>query len=55
MGSVYWRLLRRLEACDFNVFGPQPVRLGKARKLALIIRAWINNALPHAAPGYGEP
>jgi phytoene synthase len=29
MGSVYWRLLQKLEAKKFNVFGPQPVRLSK--------------------------
>src|SRR5256885_1920945 len=27
MGSVYWRLLRKLEAQAFNVFGPTPTRL----------------------------
>ena len=24
MGSVYWRLLHKLERQQFNVFGPQP-------------------------------
>ena len=26
MGSVYWRLLQKLERQQFNVFGPQPTR-----------------------------
>ena len=30
MGSVYWRLLQKLEHRKFNVFGPQPVRLQQA-------------------------
>src|SRR5207344_2903208 len=37
MGSVYWRLLRKLEARQFNVFGPQPTRLNKLQKLLLIL------------------
>src|SRR2546423_863262 len=27
MGSVYWRLLRKLERRRFDVFGPEPTRL----------------------------
>jgi phytoene synthase len=54
MGSVYWRLLRRLEGSNFDVFGPKPVRLGKAHKLALILQAWWNNLLRNTAPAYGE-
>ena len=35
MGSVYWRLLRKLERQQFNVFGPKPTRLNKGQKLLL--------------------
>ena len=27
MGSVYWQLLKKLEANEFNVFGESPIRL----------------------------
>src|SRR3954466_1393333 len=40
MGSVYWRLLRKLERQQFNVFGPTPPRLSKGQKLLLIFRSW---------------
>src|SRR5579859_2758679 len=32
MGSVYWRLLGKLERQRFNVFGPRPPRLNKGQK-----------------------
>jgi phytoene synthase len=32
MGSVYWRLLRKLEFQQFDVFGPNPTRLTKMQK-----------------------
>lgn len=41
MGSVYWRLLRQLERKRFNVFGPKPVRLSRAHKMALILGGWL--------------
>jgi 15-cis-phytoene synthase len=39
MGAVYWRLLRRLEARNFDVFTPRTVRLSKPHKFALVLRA----------------
>jgi hypothetical protein len=51
---VYWRLLQKLEAEKFNVFGPQPVRLTKPQKLALIFRSWLRHALGSTAPNYGQ-
>jgi phytoene synthase len=54
MGAVYWRLLRRLEAERFNVFGDRPVRLGKPRKLALILRSWLRHAIGSTTPNYGN-
>ena len=55
MGSVYWRLLRKLEAKQFNVFGLEPTRLGKAQKLALIFRTWVRFASGAMTPNYGTP
>lgn len=53
MGAVYWRLLRKLERRQFNVFGPKPTRLSKGRKLLLIARAWSRFAAGIRAPDYG--
>ena len=53
MGSVYWRLLQKLEREKFNVFGPQPLKLSKSQKLALIFRSWLRFAMRSTAPGYG--
>ncbi len=53
MGSVYWRLLRKLEAAEFRVLGPKPTRLSKAAKLALIGRSWLRNVSGSLAPAYG--
>ncbi len=53
MGSVYWRLLRKLEGKQFNVFGDQPMRLGKAQKLGLILRTWLRFASGAMKPNYG--
>lgn len=55
MGSVYWRLLCKLERQNFNVFGPQPTRLSKPHKLALIARSWVRFALGVTSPNYGTP
>ncbi len=53
MGSVYWRLFCKLERQQFNVFGPQPTRLSKPQKLALIARSWLRFALGVTSPNYG--
>ena len=53
MGTVYWRLLGKLERQKFNVFGPHPVRLSKPHKLALIGRSWLRFALGTTSPNYG--
>jgi phytoene synthase len=55
MGSVYWRLLRKLERRQFDVFGPRPTRLGKGQKLLLILRTWLRAASGALAPNYGTP
>ena len=55
MGSVYWRLLRQLESKRFDVFGPEPTRLGKGQKLLLILRTWYRFVSGAASPNYGSP
>jgi 15-cis-phytoene synthase len=55
MGSVYWQLLKKLEANEFNVFGDQPVRLPKTQKLVLIFRSWLRFVGNSNAPNYGTP
>jgi 15-cis-phytoene synthase len=53
MGSVYWRLLRKIERQRFNVFGPQLTRLSKAQKMLLILRTWCRFASGGVGPNYG--
>ena len=55
MGSVYWQLLLKLEASQFNVFRTERVRICKARKLGLIFRSWLRYACHSKAPNYGTP
>ncbi len=55
MGSVYWRLLEKLEAQEFNVFGPEPTRVSKGQKLLLILRTWLRIASGNVVPNYGTP
>ncbi|MCL4788628.1 MAG: presqualene diphosphate synthase HpnD [Verrucomicrobia bacterium] len=55
MGSVYWRLLRKLEGRRFDVFGPEPTRLGKGQKLLLVLRTWYRFVSGTMAPNYGSP
>ena len=55
MGSVYWRLLEKLEAREFNVFGPEPTRVGKGQKILLILRTWLRLASGNVVPNYGTP
>ncbi len=45
MASVYWRLLQKLERGRFDVFGPQPLKLSKLHKLALIFQFWLRHAV----------
>jgi phytoene synthase len=55
MGSVYWRLLRKLESRDFAVLGPNPTRLSKGHKLLLIARGWCRTFSGALTPNYGTP
>jgi phytoene synthase len=53
MGSVYWRLLRKLDALQFDVFGPGLVRLSKPQKTLLILRAWCRHVARVQRSDYG--
>jgi phytoene synthase len=55
MGSVYWRLLQKLEQQQFHVFGPEPTRLNKVQKAWLILGARLRLAFGAATPNYGVP
>src|SRR6185369_11203303 len=54
MGSVYWRLLEKLERKKFDVFGPQPLKLSKPQKLALIFQSWLRFAVGLPSSSYGQ-
>jgi len=53
MGSVYWRLLRKLEFQQFDVFGPNPTRLTSTQKILLIARTWFRMLSGAVVPNYG--
>lgn len=55
MGSVYWRLLRKLERKQFDVFGPIPTRLNKGQKFLLVLRTGLRMASGALTPNYGTP
>lgn len=55
MGAVYWRLLRKLERADFNVFARPPARVSKLQKALLILRAWWRMTSGAVLPNYGTP
>jgi len=55
MGSVYWRLLRKLERRQFEVFGPKLTRLHKGQKILLIFRTWCRFITGAISPNYGTP
>jgi len=55
MGSVYWQLLQKLERGRFDVFGPQPLKLSKPHKLALVFKSWLRYAAGINSPNYGTP
>jgi phytoene synthase len=55
MGSVYWRLLCKLESRQFDVLGPRPTRLSRGQKLLLIFRTWCRQSVGALTPNYGTP
>ena len=55
MGSVYWRLLQKLECQRFDVFAVPRTRLTKPQKILLILRTWFRLTTGALAPNYGLP
>jgi phytoene synthase len=55
MGSIYWRLLQKLERNQFNVFGVRTLKLSKPHKLALIFKSWLRFAAGSKTSDYGKP
>jgi phytoene synthase len=55
MGSVYWRLLQKLEAREFNVFSPSVTRVSRGQKILLILRTWFRVFSGAVVPNYGTP
>jgi phytoene synthase len=53
MGSVYWRLFRKLEQQEFHIFRPAPVRLNRPHKLVLIFRSWLRHIIGSRTSDYG--
>jgi phytoene synthase len=53
MGTVYWRLLGKLQRQQFDVFGPVPTRLSKGHKLLLIFQTWYRFLSGAGSPNYG--
>lgn len=54
MGSVYWRILAKLESQRFNVFSAETTRLSKIQKLLLILRTWCQLWTGTSVPSYGS-
>jgi phytoene synthase len=54
MGSVYWKLLQKLERKKFNVFSPQPIKLSKPHKLILIFQSWLRFTFGATNSNYGN-
>lgn len=55
MGTVYWRLLVKIEREGFRVLHPEPIRLSKPLKLSLILRSWLKFMMGSTAPSYAGP
>lgn len=55
MGTVYWKLFRKLESKRFHVLGPKPTRLSKGHKLLLVARSWVRTVSGTLSPNYGTP
>lgn len=55
MGTVYWRLLERLDEERFRVFEGAPVRVSRLEKLRLVARTWWRDRIGSRAPNYGGP
>lgn len=54
MGSVYWKLLGKVETRAFDVFSPPPTRLGSWNKGLLVMRTWFRLMSGTMIPNYGS-
>lgn len=53
MGSVYWKLLTKLEKERYNVLTPQSTRLSKGEKVLSILGTWFRQVSGSQSPSYG--
>jgi hypothetical protein len=53
MGTVYWRLLKKIEARRFDILTSPTLRLSKGHKLLLIARSWCQLWTGGLVPNYG--
>ena len=53
MGSVYWRILEKLERQRFNVFESDPAKLSKGQKAFLVLSTWSRLWTGAFTPTYG--
>jgi phytoene synthase len=53
MGTVYWKLLKKLENTRFNVFD-HPVKLSKAQKLFVVFESYLRHLFGSATGMYGN-
>ncbi|HEV2320074.1 MAG TPA: presqualene diphosphate synthase HpnD [Verrucomicrobiae bacterium] len=53
MGTIYWRLLKKLERARFDVFA-QPIKLSKPRKLLVILQSCLRFWFASATGKYGS-
>ncbi len=54
MGAVYWQLLRLMEARRFRVLDPSPLRLGRWRRLGVVLGVWWRVKTGSLRPNYGR-
>jgi phytoene synthase len=53
MGTVYWKLLCKVEKGGYQVLNPTPTKLSKPHKMFLILRSWFRHCTGRVAPAYG--
>lgn len=53
MGSVYWKVLMKIETQEFNVFDYPAAKLSKSQKLRLVGSIWLRQLLGMRSTPYG--
>jgi phytoene synthase len=53
MASVYWQLLHKLQARQFDVFGRGLTKISRGQKLLLVLSAWWRGRRGTFVPSYG--